>query len=247
MTTASGIDFRVDTKGLEQAFERGPSTVYYWLRGYLGGAFINHRTYWLKAKSTKFGRGGANSRATRVFRLNEAKGTPRPNHVVYRVTPEAKRERDPARATAALNALQGAAFAGSQVLEVHQHGRDIATSKWMAIAIRTRPKSPKLWRARFPNKKLLTIKDPKNPNRMYLAERVRKLGPRPEGQKARSPRKRRVMRDKLLRRFLLVRRVDMKPTLNFYQSWDAQAGDRTREFASISTRILKDLASGKLT
>lgn len=247
MTTSQSIDFRVDTKGLEEAFRRGPSTVYYWLRGFLGGAFINHRTYWLKAKGTKFGRGGANSRATKVFRLNESKGTPRPNHVVYTVKPEAKRERDPARAAAALVELHGAAFAGSQVLEIHQAGRDIATSKWMAIALRTRPKSPKLWRARYPGKKLLTIRDKNNPNRMYLAERVRKLGKRPEGQKARSKRKRRVVRDTLVRRFLLVKRVDMKPTLNFYQSWDAQAGDRSREFANISTRILKDLASGKLT
>lgn len=244
--TAAGIQFRVHTKALEQAFDRGPSTVYYWLRGFLGGSFINHRTYWLKAKGTKFGRGGANSRATKVFRLNESKGTPKPNHVVYSVTPEAKRERDPARAAQALNELQGSAFAGSQVLEVHQSGRDIKTSEWMAIALRTRPKSPKLWRTKYPQKPLLTLRDKRNPNRMFLVERVRKLAPRRAGTKPIKG-KRRVLRDTLVRRFLLVRRVDMKPTLNFYQSWDAQAGDRAREFANISTRILKDLASGKLT
>lgn len=245
--TGQGIDFRVDTKGLDEAFRRGPSTVYYWLRGYLGGAFIAHRTYWLRAKSTKFGRGGANSRATKVFRLNEATGTPRPNHVVYSVTPTAKRERDPARAAAALQQLQGAAFAGSIVLEVHQQGRDITSPKWMAIALRTRPKTPAAWRAKNPAKRLITIRDAKNPNRLYLAERQRKLAPRPAGAKATGSKRRRVKRDVLIRRFLLLRRVDMRPTLNFYESWASLAGDRAREFSNISNRILQDLANGKLT
>lgn len=241
-----GIQLRIDTKGLADAFARGPSTSYYWLRGFLFGAFLKHRVYWLRAKSTRFGRGGKGN-AIKVWKINEAPAGERDNWVVYRVNPRESRERDPGKASALLRQLQGSAFAGSIVLEVHQQGRDINVPEWMAIPLRTRERTPKAWRAKNPGKPLLVLPDPRNPGRLYLAERIRYRGRRAPGTEKRDKTKTKVVRDRLRRRFLLLKSVDMKPTLNFYESWDQLDGERTKEFASIANRIVKDIADGKLT
>lgn len=241
-----GIELRIDTKGLADAFARGPSTSYYWLRGFLFGAFLKHRIFWLRNKSTRFGRGSEKSRAIKVWKVNEAPAGARDNWVVYRVSPKESRERDPNRAAALLSQLQGSAFAGSIVLEVHQKGTDIRVPEFMAIPLRTREGSPKAWRAKNPGKQLIALRDPRNAGRLYLAERIRYRGRRAPGTEKRDPQKTKVVRDRLRRRFLLLRSVDMKPTLNFYESWDQQDGERTKEFAQIATRIAKDIADGKL-
>jgi len=242
-----GIVLKLDTSGLQQSFAVAPSSSYYWMRTFLFSSLLKHRTYWLKAKSTRFGRAkDANSRAIKVWRVNEAPLTGiRPNWVTYHVTPKEQREKNPTRAAALLQQLAGVAGAGSIVLEVHQRGTDIRTSKWMAVPIRTRERSPKAWRAKNPGKVLVVVPDPRNSERLWLAERKRYRGRR----KALLPGERnakKVVRDFLRRRFLLLKSVNMDPTLNFYESWDALGGERNQEFSRIADRLTKDIARGQL-
>lgn len=253
MTTAKtvgaerdGIVLKLDTKGLETSFARAPSSSFFWLRTFLFSSMLAHRTYWLKAKSTKFGRGSDKSKAIKVWRINEApKTAPKPNWVTYRVHPDQKREPDAKRAAALLPTLAGEAAAGSIVLEVHQKGTDIRVPDWLAIPLRTRPRTPKAWRKENPGKVLVTIPDKARPDRLYLAERIRYRGRRAAGVTPRQPEKTKVVRDKLRRRFLLLKFVEMDPTLNFYESWDQQEGNRAKDFAKIGQRILEDIARGK--
>jgi len=90
------------------------------------------------------------------------------------------------------------------------------------------------------------VPDRRNSGRLFLAERIRYMGRRANGVLPSDPKKTKVVRDKLRRRFLLLKSVDMKPTLNFYESWDALGPERAQEFSRISDRILKDIARGKL-
>jgi hypothetical protein len=240
------ISFRIDTTRIQKGFEVAPSTSYYWLHGYLLGTLLTHRTRWLAAKSTRFGRGDDRSKAIKVWRINEAPAGFQQNWVVYKLSPDEKRIPNPSAARAALQALQASAFAGSVALEVHQFGTDIDVgSKWLAIPLRTRPGSPKRWRARNPGKHLVVVPDPISKDRLYLAERIRYRGRRKRGVVPSDPTKTKVVRDKLRRRFLLVHRIEMERTLKFYDSWDQQAGERDAQFRKISDRILKDIADGK--
>lgn len=251
MATAAanaGIDLTLDTKDLERAFLLGPSTAFYWLRGFLFGSFLKHRTYWLRAKGTKFGRGDDKSKAIKVWRINDAPAGVQDNWVVYRINPKEQRLRDPRAAEQGLKQLGGAAAAGSLVLEVHQKGTDIdVPGKWLTIPLRTRPRTPRAWRKKNPGKVLITIPDRRNPGRLYLYERIRYRGRRAEGVKARDEGKKKVVRDLLRRRFLLVHHIDMKPTLGFYESWDAGRSERDTEFRRTADRIVEDIARGKLT
>jgi hypothetical protein len=242
-----GIELRLDTSALSAAFTLGPSSCYFWLRTFLFGSLLKHRTYWLRTKSTRFGRSKDKSRAIKVWRINEAPLTGiRPNWVTYHVTPKEQREKNAGRAAALLPTLAGVAGAGSIVLDVHQTGRDIRTPTWMAIPLRTRERSPRAWRQRNPAKVLVVVPDRRNSGRLFLAERIRYMGRRANGVLPSDPKKTKVVRDKLRRRFLLLKSVDMKPTLNFYESWDALGPERAQEFSRISDRILKDIARGKL-
>lgn len=235
------ISLRIDTTKIARALEVAPSATYYWLRSYLRGSFIGHRNVWLAGKGTQFGRGGANSRAIRVFRLDEAPpGTPQDNWVVYEVNPREKRLTDPTAARLGLARLEASVHAGSIVLKVHQEGTDIHSSGWMALPVRTRPGSPKAWRAKNPGKELI-LRPSKNPNTLLLFERTRVRGrgrPRKDGTSNAK------VTERLRLRFLLRKDVDMKPTLQFYESWDRGAAERDRQFAYVADRILKDVANG---
>lgn len=238
------VQFKIDTGKLQVGFERAPSSTYYWLRSYLRGVLISHRNSWLAQKSTRFGRGGADSQAIRVFRLDEAPpGASRDNWVVYDVSPRTKRMQDAAAARVGLAQLTAVAHAGSIVLKVHQEGTDIHSRDWMSIPVRTRPGSPRAWRAKNPGKELVLRRGKNNPNTLLLFERTRSRGrgrPRKDG----TTKTKTVERMRL--RFLLRRDVDMKPTLRFYESWDAGAPDRDRQFRFAADRILKDIANGIL-
>jgi hypothetical protein len=217
------------------------------VHGFLFGTLLKHRVQWLAAKGVRFGRGDDKSKAIKVWRINEAPEGFQDNWVVYRVQPDQKRIQNPGAARAALQSLTATAFAGSIALEVHQFGTDIDVGQtWLAIPLRTRPGSPKLWRERNPEKRLVVVPDPNDPSRLFLAERIRYRGRRRKGVVARDQDKTKVVRDKLRRRFLLVHRLEMDRTLNFYDSWDQQKGERDAQFSKISDRILKDIADGKL-
>jgi len=239
------VEFKVDTAALARSIEAGPGSAYYWIRTHLFESLKDHRTRWLREKGTQFGRAGKDSSAIKVWRINEApKGAPRENWVVYNVAPEKRRAESAAAAAAALPKLRAEAFAGSRVLEVHEEGKDIASGAWMAIPIKTRPNTPRKWRAKYPNRELIALPGSK-PGTLRLFERKRVKGARRAGVQARSKRKR-VKRDRLTLRFILTRRIDMKPTLHFYDSWDRLASDRATDFARVADRIVKDIARGKL-
>jgi len=226
----TSIRFKLDTRGLEDDFAKAPATAYYWLRGYLGGCFVDHRRYWLANKGTRFGRAGQGSKATKVFPLNQApEGALRDNWVVYQTNPKQSRV-TPEQAPDALKQLSGSAAAGSLVLQLHQEGGELHSSKWMAIPIRTRPGTPAAWRAANPGKVLIVLADPGRPNRLFLAERIR-----------------RKHHDHLRKRFLLVKSVKLKPTLRFYESWDALEQERAKNLAFCADRIQQDIARGKST
>lgn len=241
---AEPITLDIDTGGLERSMREGPATVYFWMRQWLFRSMLEHRLQWLKRKGPRFGRG---KDAIRVWPINKApSGAIDPKWVVYRVSPSQKSFRNqPAKAARALPKLGAEAFAGSVVLDVHQTGKDIDVgSKWLAIPVRKGPRSPKRWRKRWPNRILITIPDAGNPDRLFLVERKRYRGRRQSGRQARNRRKK-VVRDKLITRFVLVHRLDMHATLNFYETWDALSSARQKDFASVSTRILQDIARGK--
>lgn len=245
MTGPAPITLKVDTKGLERAFSEAPSSVYYWLRSALRGVLISHRTGWLATKGTSFGRGGAgNSRAIRVFKLDEAPaGVPQDNWVVYEVFPREKRVQNPGAARTALTQLTAAIHAGSIVLKVHQEGPQIR-SDWMSIPVRTRPGSPAAWRAKNPGKELILRPSRKNADTLMLFERTRTRGrgrPRKDGSSSAK------LVERLRLRFLLRRNVQMRPTLRFYESWDAGNQERTRQLRFAADRILTDLAKGVVT
>lgn len=239
----------IDTEPLARAMEKGPQTVYFWLQSWLFRSLKEHRVRWLKTRTTKFGRG---KDGIKVWQINKApSGQTDPKWVVYRTQPGAKKQPNRRAAEKALQKLGAEIFAGSVVLEVHQFGRDINLgSEWLAIPVhkvtKNNPRSPAKWRRKNPSKQLVTIPDPRRPDVLYLAEPKRYRGKRQRGRRARNRRKK-VVRTKLVWRFLLVHRVQMEPTLNFYESWDRLASARQTDFAGITTRILQDIARGKLT
>lgn len=239
----------VDLEPLARAIEKGPQTSYFWLRTWMFSSLLEHRTKWLKSKSTKFGRG---KNGIKVWGINKApQGGQDDKWVVYRVTPDAKKQTSRRAAEKALSQLRAEAYAGSVALEVHQLGTDIDVgSNWLAIPVgkvtKNNPRSPKKWRAKNPGKQLVTVPDPRRPDVLYLAEPKRYRGRRQKGRKQRNRRKK-VVRTTLIWRFLLVHRVENDATLNFYESWDGLKSARQTDFARISDRILKDIARGKFT
>lgn len=238
----------IDTKPIARAMEQGPQTAYFWLQSWLFRSLKEHRVGWLRSKTTRFGRG---KDGIRVWPINKApSGKTDPKWVIYRTMPSAKKQPNRRAAEKALQKLGAEIFAGSVVLEVHQLGRDINLgSGWLAIPVhkvtKNNPRSPAAWRKKNPGKQLITVPDPRRRDVLYLAEPKRYRGRRQRGRKARTRRKK-VVRTKLVWRFLLVHRVEMDRTLNFYESWDRQASARQTDFARISTRILQDIARGKL-
>lgn len=234
---SQAIHFKIDTSKLQDAFERGAPTLYYWMRSALRRSLIDHRVSWLSAKSTRFGRGDDKTKAIKVWKVDEAPaGIPEDNWVVYRVHPTAVRMQGNAAARAGIQQLSAEIHAGSTALKVHQEGIDIQSNEWMAIAVKTRPKTPKKWRAANPGKDLILRPSKKNPREMLLFEIITTRGP---GKGKEGP-----VNAKWRLRFRLRRFVDMKPTLKFYESWDAAGPKRDEAFRFAADRIISDIAKG---
>lgn len=244
MVEQDGVRLQVDTSQLEESIRVAPRAVYYWLRTWLFRAVLNHRVQWLRSKRTSFGRG---KNAIRVWRVNEAPaGAVDPKWIVYRVAPNAQRFESAAAAARGIGQLRAEVFAGSVALEVHEFGRTINVSpKWLAIPVRKGPRSPKAWRAANPGKTLITIPDPNDSSKLFLAEPKRYRGRRAAGVEARN-RNKKVVRTKLVWRFVLVHQVHNMATLGFYGAWDALSSARQTDFVGVSNRILQDVARGKL-
>jgi len=236
------VAVKVDTAAVEAMLKTSPVSVYAGIRKFLFGALLGHRIYWLRSKGTKFGRASEGSRAVKVWRINEApQGPPLPNWVTFTVRPDAKRIADPDQAIAGLQQLQAEVGTGSLVLEVHQKGGPTVSPTWMAIPIRTRPGTPEKWRQANPGKQLVVIPDRSGNDRLWLAERIRKMR---RGRKPAKGSRRRQVFEQLRKRFLLTHRVFNKPTLKFYESWDQLIAARAKEWAQAADEILQGVANG---
>lgn len=237
---ASGNDlvrFTVDVSKVQRFLGQIPRASYYWLRTFFHNALFQHRKHWLEVKGTKFGRGGG---GIQVGQINDHKAAGGPLSITYRVSPEDRRANDRQDAVDKLNRLSAEVFTGNTVLPVHQFGQDIRSSRFMAIAIKTRPKTPARWSARYPDKKLVVRPSKKSPNELLLYELIRVRGrgrPRKDG-------KGNTTLERLRLRFLLTKFVDMKPTLKMYEAWEGLETQRNSEFAGIASNLEKDLAAG---
>ena len=234
------LQVTVDVKAVERVISLSPKIAHFWLQGFLHRAFVLHRLDWLKKKGTQFGRRGedGSSKAIRVYPVNEGPDTPREEDVVYRVQPREQRAGTVAEAVAGLRSMQAEAFAGSVVLRVHEFGEDVRSgSGFMAVPIKTRPKTPEKWQAKNPDKRLEFRPSKKSPGEgvLYEVTKVRGRGRPRKGQSAPA------LRERLRLRFVLKREVDMKPTLGFYRTWDELAAQRETLWRGAADRMEKQL------
>jgi hypothetical protein len=105
----------IDAEPVSEVLSRAPGVAYFWLRKFLFGAFVDHRLTWLRAKGTKFGRrGGADSKAIKVWPINQGPVPPGPADVVYQVQPAPERVASAAEAATQLPQLAAEAFTGNE-------------------------------------------------------------------------------------------------------------------------------------
>jgi hypothetical protein len=230
------IRLTVDIGMVDRFLRQVPKIAYFWLRNYFGKVLGQHRKHWLDIKGTKFGRGNG----IRVGGVNDHKVAGGPLSVMYRVHPEEFKATSGPDATAKLNRLTAEVFTGNTVLPVHQFGQDIRSSRFMAIAVKTRPKTPARWMEKYPTKKLILRPSKKDPAMLVLYELLRVRGrgrPRKDG-------KGNTVSTRLRLRFLLTKFVDMKPTLKMYESWEQLQGARDTQWGETATRIQQDLDRG---
>lgn len=241
---ASGNDqtlqVTVDVKSVERVISLSPKIAHFWLQGYLHRCFVLHRLDWLKKKGTQFGRRGSdgNSKAIRVYPVNEGPDSPREEDVVYRVQPREQKASTVAEAVAGLQSMKAEAFAGSVVLRVHEFGEDVRSRYgFMAVPIKTRPKTPQKWQEKNPDKRLEFRPSKKFPGEgvLYEVTKLRGRGRPKKGETAPA------LREKLRLRFVLKRMVDMKPTLGMYRTWDELAAQRETLWRGAADRMAKQL------
>lgn len=232
------LQVTIDAEAVSRVLARSPKIAHFWLQGFLHRCFVLHRLEWLRRKGTKFGRGGDGGRAIRVHPVNEGPATPGDTDVVYRVHPREQKAATVQQAIQGLQSMQAEAFAGSVVLRVHEFGEDIrAKRKYLAVPVRTRPKSPAAWLRKYPGKRLELRPSKKFPGEGALYE-VTKVGARGRPRKDGSLPK---LRERLRLRFVLKRLVDMKPTLHFYDSWEQMRAQRDQLWRGAASRMEQQL------
>lgn len=234
------LQVTIDLRQFEKQMREAPSVVYFRLRDFLGATFGKHRQQWLRQKGTRFGRGGAGGRGIRVFKINEGPTSVADNEVAYHIRPTEQRLPDPASARRGLSQLVAEAFTGNQILPVHEFGRDIRSSRFMAVPVKTRPKTPKAWLAANPDKRLVWRPSKTNPGTLVVYEVQRKRG-RGRPRKGEPPR----VQERLRLRFIWTRFVDMKPTLRMYETWDQLASYRGDRFRFAADAIVRDIEGGQ--
>lgn len=227
------VRITVDASLVLGFLREAPKVSYFWLRNFFGRAFGQHRKLWLERKGTQFGRGNG----IRVGQVNDHRAVGGPLSVNYRVRPEEQRASSGADAAAKLESLTGEVFTGNTVLPVHQFGEDVRSSRFMAIAVKTRPSTPARWMAKYPDKKLVLRPSKKDRQMLLLYElsKVRGRGrPRKDGRGNTTAARLRL-------RFLLTKFVDMKPTLKMYETWQELEAARNAQWRETATRIQQDL------
>lgn len=233
----------IDYGNVALVMARAPKIAHFWLQGFLHRCFVLHRLEWLKRKGTAFGRRGetGGSKAVRVYPVNAGPDAPTPSDVVYRVLPKQQRAATVADAEKGLREMQAEAFAGSLVLQVHEFGANIRSrGKFLAVPVRTRPKTPAAWQAKNPGKKLELRPSKTHPGEGVLYEVTKMRGrgrPRKGGGLP-------ILREKLRMRFLLKRAVEMKPTLKFYGTWESMRAGRDTLWRGAAQRMEAQLQKG---
>lgn len=235
VTTAEGLDVRVNVDDVRDAVVGMPKVAYFWLRDYFFQAFLSHRRTWLASKKTRFGRARAGGYGIRVSNIETQDGAAAPNEVRYQVTPAARRASSARDAARMLDQLSAIAATGNEILPVHEFGEDIRSADNMAIPVKTRPGSMRDWIARNPRKKLLFAPS-KQDGKTLVYERIRR-GRRGRPRKG-QPQQRAPERLRL--RWILLKQVKMRRTLNFYDSWDSLAQQRDQLWSRAASRIQRD-------
>jgi len=216
-----------------------PKIAYFRIRDFLFRSVLEHRKRWLAKKGLAFGRGdGRIGGPIRVRQINDGLGDVGPVDVAYQVTPKQKRAESPAQASQLLPQLVAEIFTGNLVLPIHQEGRAIDTTEFMAIPVRTRPGSVKKWREQNPGKTLITLPS-KRDNKLLLYERTIVRG-RGRPKKGEAPK----TKERLRLRFLLTKHVGMKPTLQLYETWDEQVPFRDAAWKEAADKMQADLVKG---
>lgn len=243
--TGGDGSFRVDidTTAAELSIQAAPKVSYFRLRDYFFKMLIRHRAYWLSTKSSGFGRGdGDAGDPIGVSRVQSERESSKPNEVLYVFQPAQKRAGTAREAELLLNRMSANISTGNVVLPVHEFGTDITSSKYMALPVRTRlgkrgrglKVTPENWRKANPDKTLTLRKG--RAGKLFLYEVVPVYS---RANKRRGITKEHVQ-DRLKMRFVLTKRVEMDPTLRFYESWDSLEGYREREWGVALNKIQQD-------
>jgi hypothetical protein len=237
------LKVKLDFGAVADVIAKAPKIAHFWLQGFLHRSFVLHRLEWFKRKTTQFGRGGGGGKGIRVSPVNQGPASPTEQDVVYRVTPKQQKAASVTAAIQGLEQMSGEAFAGSQVLKVHEFGEDVHAGKrrrFLAVPIKTRPGNPAAWLQKYPGKKLELRPSKKHPGEgvLYEVTKVRGRGRPKKGQDLPA------LREKLRLRFVLKRVVDMKPTLHFYDTWDQLQEQRDQLLRGAADRMHKQLQEG---
>lgn len=222
------ITLKIDTKPVENLLQIVPNRVLAAVGSYAFRSFLEHRVGWLKRKGNRFGRGG---RGIKVSRIESTKpNSVAKREVIYYVPPKAQ-PRTQTEASKLLQAFQARIYTGSFILEMHQTGKDVTTSRWMALPIKvTRgATTPRAFRSKFPRRQLVGFPSKRHPGEIVLRSRHRA--------------KERGGKPVWITRFRLTKSVKFRPTLLFYETWQQQEQLRARlwteEVNKTYARIIK--------
>lgn len=241
--TATGFSVRVDTTEALKFLFLAPRSAYYHLRRFAYLSLLGHRKAWLASKGNKFGRGGTGQRGQPINVTNVQFGgnAPNPNQVVYQVLPIERTARSREQADQLLPQIRGDIYTGNDILRIHEEGEDISSSQWMAVPIKTRPGRIKEWRRRYPNKRLVTVPGKRNGNKIVYEETRKYEGRPPAGRGG----PRRVVAIRRRMRWILTKRVNMQPLLQFYAAWESQEAARDAIFAEVADGMAADWRRGR--
>jgi hypothetical protein len=242
--TATGFQVTVDTSLVDLTIASVPKLAFRQLRSFFFQTLLDHKKQWLQVKGNKFGRGGGDTgQAIGVSSVQSERAAAKPNEVLYSIQPAQRRAETPREAEIMLDRLAGEIFTGNTILPVHEEGRDIRTSRLMAIPYKTRGNklnrfktpTPREWRQINPGKRLVFMRARRGPVHGFLleiprAKRSRRLrdGSIPDRATARL-------------RFILTRFVEMDPTLQFYATWEGTSSLRDKAWETSMGKMQRAL------
>lgn len=212
------IQWKPDSRGIEEMIDATPSIYYKNMRELLFLAFHGHRMHWLALQGNRFGRGGRGVKVSKVGQ--KIKVT---NRSVHYVLPKRRTYASDRSALRGLQELDKAEIrSDSTVLRHLNDGGAIRPKKrrWMTIPVKARPAGLKEWKQKYPKRRLVRIKQGRNAA-IYEIKGKRK-------------------RKAILRWWQAIRVVN-KPTLKFYDAWESLRQRRSDEFRKFSNQMVKDM------